>query len=174
MKQAISPINNEIKLQEDEFIVSKTDTRGVITYVNRTFMRVSGFSEPEMLGQPHNVIRHPEMPRGVFRLLWKTLESKQEFVGYVKNLCKDGSYYWVLANITLDYNSDGKLQGYYSARRKPQARALKAVLPLYQEMLRIEASYGKKDGAEKSMAYLLEHCRQQGVPYDELVLALDR
>lgn len=97
MKNTITPRNNEHALREDEFIVSKTDTRGVITYCNRTFMRISGFSEAELFGQPHNIIRHPDMPRGAFRLLWKQLQAGNEFFGYVKNLCKDGSYYWVLA-----------------------------------------------------------------------------
>lgn len=105
MKTKITPTRSEVRLADDEFIVSKTDPKGRITYANRTFMKISGFAEPELLGIQHNVVRHPDMPRAVFKLLWETLERGEEFFGYVKNLCRDGSFYWVLANITPDYDT---------------------------------------------------------------------
>lgn len=173
MKNRVVPGNSEVRLNDDEFIVSKTDTRGVITYVNRTFMKISGFSEPELLGVQHNIIRHPDMPRGAFKLLWDTLNQGKEFFAYVKNLCKDGSYYWVMANVTPDVDSDGKLVGYYSVRRKPSHQAIQAVVPLYKEMLEIERSAGAKAGPDRAIAHLQAFCESRKCSYEELIWSLD-
>jgi PAS domain S-box-containing protein len=81
--------------REDEIIVSKTDLKGLITYANKTFLDISGFTEEELLGQPHNIIRHPDMPQCVFKLLWKTVAKGDEIFAYVKNMCKNGDHYWV-------------------------------------------------------------------------------
>jgi len=88
------PTLQEKVLGEDDFIVSKTDLKGLITYGNRTFIQMSGYSEAELLGAPHNILRHPDMPRVVFKLLWDTIQAQQEICAYVKNLAKDGSFYW--------------------------------------------------------------------------------
>jgi len=120
MKNKIQPINKERKLKEEDFIVSKTDPSGRITYTNRIFMQIAGYSEAELLGQQQNIIRHPDMPRGIFQLLWDTLKQGREFFGYVKNMSRDGSFYWVFANITPTLNPSGKLVGYYSVRRRPK------------------------------------------------------
>lgn len=93
----------EILLSLDQMIVTKTDLKGQITYANRTFMEIADFQEHEVLNKPHNLIRHPDMPRGVFRLMWKTLQKRQEFFGVVKNYTSNRKqYYWVLANITTE------------------------------------------------------------------------
>jgi PAS domain S-box-containing protein len=91
------PKDVERPVPEDKFLVSKTDPRGIITYANEVFIEVSGYTEEELIGKPHNIIRHPDMPRTVFKLLWDTIKSGREFWGYVKNMAKDGSYYWVFA-----------------------------------------------------------------------------
>ena len=135
MKPSITPIDREIRLGDDEFIVSKTDTKGIITYCNRVFMHIAGYSEAELLGKQHNIVRHPDMPRGVFRFLWQTLQDGEEFFGYVKNMCKSGAYYWVFANVTPDYDARGRVVGYYSVRRKPSDQAIAALAPIYKEML---------------------------------------
>lgn len=92
MKPNITPNNNERRLGEDDFIVSKTDTSGRITYANHIFMDIAGYPEHELLGIQHNLIRHPDMPRGVFRFMWETLKAGNEFIGFAKNLCADGSF----------------------------------------------------------------------------------
>lgn len=173
MKNSISPSRREVQLQDDEFIVSKTDTRGVITYINRVFMQISGYHEAELLGVQHNIIRHPDMPRGAFRLMWETLSRGEEFFAYIKNLCKDGSFYWVLANVTADLNAEGQVVGYYSVRRKPTATAIKTITPLYQKMLEIEAAAGAKRGPERSIEHLMQFCQSQEMSYAELIWALD-
>jgi PAS domain S-box-containing protein len=170
--QGIVPINNQVALNSDEFIVSKTDIKGKIVYANRTFMRISGFSEPKLLGQPHSLIRHPDMPRGAFYLLWKTLQQGDEFFGFVKNLCADGSYYWVFANITPDYDADGRLHGYYSVRRKPSAAALLEISPVYRKMLEIEAAVSAPQAPAQSLAWLEQVLAEKGTNYEDFILRL--
>jgi len=173
MKNRVVPTTSEVRLSDDEFIVSKTDKRGIITYVNRTFMKISGYSEPELLGVQHNIIRHPDMPRGAFKLLWDTLAQGEEFFAYVKNLCKDGGYYWVMANVTPDLNAEGELVGYYSVRRKPSPAAIQAITPLYNEMLEIERAAGPKEGPQRSIAHLQAFCESRNCDYEELIWSLD-
>lgn len=173
MKLKITPTNNCRNLGADDFIVSKTDASGCITYANRIFMDICGFSESDLLNIQHNIIRHPEMPRGVFQFMWDTLKAGNEFLGFAKNLCSDGSYYWVFANITPDYDKGGKLQGYYSVRRQPPQSALDILIPVYKEMLAIEKRSSVKEAPEKSIAYLVDVVGKTGAKsYDSLVLSL--
>ena len=173
MKPVITPNNNERKLADEDFIVSKTDTSGRITYANRIFMQISGFPEQKLLGLQHNIIRHPDMPRGIFRFLWTTLKAGDEFFGFVKNICADGGYYWVFANITPDFDGKGKLQGYYSVRRNPPRSAIAAIIPIYQEMLSIEKNSSVKEAPDKSLAYLFDVVNQSGLKtYNNFALTL--
>ena len=173
MKLKITPNNNRRDLGESDFIVSKTDIKGRITYANRIFMDIAGFPESELLGVQHNIIRHPDMPRGVFKFMWDTIKAGDEFFGFAKNLCADGGYYWVFANITPDYDKNGKLQGYYSVRRKPPQSALDVLIPVYKEMLAIEKRSSVKDAPANSIAYLVDVVAQSGAKsYDSLVLSL--
>jgi PAS domain S-box-containing protein len=173
MKQSITPTHHERKLGENDFIVSKTDKAGRITYANRIFMDICGFPEPELLGVQHNIIRHPDMPRGVFRFMWDTLKAGDEFFGFAKNLCADGGFYWVFANITPDYDKNGVLTGYYSVRRKPSESALNILIPIYKEMLAIEKRSSTKDAPNQSIAYLTDAVQSTGAKsYNKLVLDL--
>ncbi len=173
MKPGITPNNTERRLGDEDFIVSKTDTTGRITYANRIFMEIAGYPEHELLGVQHNIIRHPDMPRGVFRFMWNTLKAGDEFFGFAKNLCADGAFYWVFANITPDYDKDGKLQGYYSVRRNPPRSALEVLIPVYKEMLAIEKRCSVKEAPDKSLEYLVEVVKQVGAKnYDSLALSL--
>ena len=167
------PTQNERVLGEDDFIVSKTDTKGFITYGNRIFIQVSGYAEDEILGSPHNILRHPDMPRAVFKLLWDTIQARREINAYVKNLAKDGSFYWVFANITPSFDSGGSLIGYYSVRRKPRPEAIQAVSPLYRAMVEAERRAGDgQDGMKASLAILNQTLEQKGVSYEEFVFGL--
>jgi len=172
MKPSITPTNHEHKMGENDFIVSKTDLKGRITYSNRIFMQMAQYAESDLLGTQHNIIRHPDMPRGVFRFLWDTLKQQQEFFGFVKNLCANGDYYWVFANITPDFGSDGRVKGYYSVRRQPPESAIQAVTPLYAEMLAIEKREGPKEGPDKSIAYLQQFLADNNTSYRDLALSL--
>ena len=173
MRPRTSIIDEEMKLNDGEFIVSKTDTAGRITYANRVFMEIALYPEDRLLGVQHNIIRHPDMPRGVFRFLWNTIETGQEFFGFVKNLCADGRYYWVFANVTADYDEQGKLTGYLSVRRKPPQKAIDAITPIYAAMLDIENnSASKKTAPDESIAYLVKQLEEMQTDYQSLVLGL--
>ena len=159
-------------MREGDFIVSKTDLKGRITYGNRIFIEFSGFSEPELLGAPHNLIRHPDMPRGVFKFLWDTLEQKNECFAYVKNMAKDGSFYWVFANITPDFDSNGQVNGYLSVRRAPKRSAVDVLTGVYKMMLVEEERVGARDACDASLALLTKILADKGMSYEELILAL--
>ncbi len=165
------PSNQEVTFSENEFIVSKTDLSGTITYVNRIFMKVSDYSSIELLGKPHNVIRHPDMPRGAFRHLWETIKAGQEWFGFVKNRTKNGAYYWVFANVTMDYK-DGEPVGYYSVRRPAPREALQVIEPIYAKMREIEASKTPTEGAIASVAYLEALLKEKGASYRDFILNL--
>ena len=167
-----TPKNHEVFLADDEFIVSKTDPKGRITYVNRVFMRIAGYSEQQLLDQPHSIIRHPDMPRGVFHFLWKTLQENKEFFGYVKNLCADGSFYWVMANVTPDFDANETLTGYYSVRRKVSEKAKSEVTPIYQEMLKLEQNSSAPSAPKISAEYLFNLLEKNNVSYEEFVFSL--
>ncbi len=159
----------EKKMQPDDMIVSKTDTKGRITYCNNTFIDFSGYNEEELLGQPHNIIRHPDMPRAVFRFMWETLQQENEFFGFVKNLRKDGGFYWVFANVTPSFNGDSCLLGYFSVRRYPQPDAVELLQHLYQRMCEIEAQHSSSQQAmDASTEILLEAVADHG-GYNEFV-----
>lgn len=167
------PKNQERRLKDSDFIVSKTDTTGKITYANRIFMEICGYSEKELLGVQHNLIRHPDMPRGAFWLLWDTIQKKQEFFGFVKNLVRDGSFYWVFANVTPDLDNRGQIVGYYSVRRQAPTSAVRIIEPVYREMLAIEQKAASvKQGIQQSVAYLQDLLQSKGVTYERFILDL--
>lgn len=172
MKNKIQPTQNELVMRDDDFIVSKTDTRGRLIYGNKIFVEFSGFSQAELLNKQHNIVRHPDMPRAVFHLLWSTIQAGKEFNGYVKNMSKNGSFYWVFANVTPSYDNNRKIIGYYSVRRKPAKEALAIIEPLYKEMLAAEKSAGSNTAIEVSTAILMAKVEQQGGSYDQFVLSL--
>ena len=172
MKQHIQPINKEKFLSDDEIIVSKSDNKGLFTYCNQVLLDISGFEEEELLGRQHNTVRHPDMPRAVFQLLWDTVKAGDEFNGYVKNMSKDGGFYWVLANVTASYSPDGKLLGYYSVRRSPKKEAIVVIDGLYKKMLAAEKAAGARDAIDASLAILNSAIEEKGVSYDEFVFSI--
>jgi len=136
MRNNGSVTNREVTLDDEDVLVSKTDPKGIITYCNTVFMKIAGFSEFELLGQSHNIVRHPDMPPDAFRDLWETVKSGREWHGIVKNRCKNGDFYWVDATVTPDYDSlSGKLTGYISTRRKPTRQQIADAGMLYRQML---------------------------------------
>ena len=123
---------NEIKLTDNTLIVSKTDLKGRITYINRDFLDISGFLEQELIGEPHNIVRHPDMPVEAFEDLWRTLKEGRPWTGYVKNRCKNGDYYWVLANATPIWENN-QVTGYMSVRRRADPAAIAQVEEVYRK-----------------------------------------
>lgn len=172
MKRPITPTGVERVMRENDFIVSMTDPKGRITYGNRIFIEFSGYSEKELLGSQHNIVRHPDMPRAVFKLLWDKIQAKEECFAYVKNMSKDGGFYWVFTNVTPTFDPAGAITGYFSVRRKPKLSGIEAVTPLYAAMLEAEEKAGPANAIEASTKLLMDVLKEKGMSYDELVLAI--
>ena len=132
MRTNLPVTQNEVLLGDDQIIVSKTDLKGQITYINQTFIDISGFTEAELIGQPHNLVRHPDMPVEAFADFWRDLKAGRPWVGYVKNRCKNGDYYWVEAHAT-PIREGGQVVGYMSVRRKPSRQAVDACEAAYRQ-----------------------------------------
>jgi PAS domain S-box-containing protein len=174
MTTAITPTKTERFFRNGEIIVSKTDTKGRMTYVNQVFMDIAGYKEKELLGEPHSMIRHPDMPRCIFKLLWDTLEEKKEIFAYVKNMCANGDYYWVLAHATPSFDGNGNVTGYHSNRRVPERHIIEnTIIPVYKMLLEEENKHSnRKDGMNAAFSMLLNILKQKGLSYDEFIFSL--
>lgn len=173
MAPQINPTGRETFFQPSELIVSKTDLKGRITYANGVFRRMAGYSERELLGQPHSIIRHPDMPRSAFKLLWDTIEARREIFAFVKNMARSGDHYWVFAHVTPSFDAKGQMTGYHSNRRVPDRAMLEsAIIPLYAEVLRIERSHvNGKEALAAGYKALTDFVASTKVSYDELMFS---
>lgn len=164
----------EVFFDTNDIIVSKTNLKGHITYANDVFLDIAGYTEDEVLGQPHNIIRHPGMPRCVFKLLWTTLEAGKEIFAYVMNRTKAGDHYWVLAHVTPSRNAGGQIVGYHSNRRVPKRETIdNVIVPLYRDLLKVEASApDRKAGLEASCRKLESLLADKGMSPNEFFLSL--
>ena len=169
----VSP-GSEVTFGRDEIIVSKTDLKGRITYANGVFMRVAGYRETELLGAPHSIIRHPDMPRCVFKLLWDRIAAGEEVFAYVVNRTKTGGFYWVLAHVTPSRDGSGQIVGYHSNRRVPDRQVLDGTIrPLYAELKRIEDdARNAKQGMNAAFEHLTAKLADLGTDYDRFVWSL--
>jgi len=160
--------NQELTFGEEDFIVSKTDLNGKITYGNALFIQISGYSERELIDQPHNILRHPDMPSLIYKLLWNRIKSGQEIFAYVKNRTKQNDHYWVFAHVTPSFDTNRKISNYHSVRRKPSQKALEIIKPLYTLLLQKERS----SGINASEALLNQFLQDKGVSYNEFILSI--
>lgn len=174
MRPSVPLTGNERLLGEKEIIVSKTDLTGKLTYANKTFLDISGFAEEEVLGEQHNCIRHPEMPRAVFKFLWDRLGDGEEVFAYVVNQCKNGDHYWVLAHVTPSKDPQGNVVGYHSNRRAVDKTVVDNVIsPVYSSLCKIEgAAASPKAGLEASMEALGDFVDEKGGNYDQWLFSL--
>lgn len=174
MDRQVVLTGREKRVNRDDIIVSKTDTTGKLTYGNRTFFDFAGLSEGECIGKQHNIIRHPEMPRCVFELLWKTLKRGDEIFAYVNNLSANGDNYWVIAHVTPSTDLSGKTVGYHSNRRAPDRQSLnKHIIPLYGELLGIERSIpSPREGLSTSSKKLESILRENQMGFNEFMFSL--
>jgi PAS domain S-box-containing protein len=171
-RKDIVPTSKERIMREDEFIVSKSDLAGRVIYGNKIFMEFSGYSEEELMGTQHNIIRHPDMPRAVFKLLWDCLAENKEIFAFVKNMSRDGGFYWVFAQVAPMRGKDKEIAGYTSVRRKPNPKAIPILTDVYRTMLEAERNAGPKDAMAASGAILANVLKDKGVTYDELIVIL--
>jgi len=155
----VEPTDIEIELDPKRYIVSETDEKGRITYCNDYFIEVCGYKKDELIGKPHNVIRHPDMPKVVFKLLWETISQGKNINAVVKNLAKDGRHYWIFTEFESRRDTDtGKIIGYHAARKSISKHVLEIISNLYAELLEIE----KTDGVEASEKYLVAFLKEKG------------
>ncbi len=162
------PIDEEIKFSKKKFIISKTDLKGIITFVNKNFCDISGYSEEELIGAPHNIVRHPDMPKAIFYLIWKTLLSGRAISGVIKNLSKSGKYYWVIADLEPKFDKNGNIVSLTAFRRAAPQNVIDEIEELYEVMLNIE----KKHGMKKSIDYLEGYLEERDMTYDAFILEL--
>jgi PAS domain S-box-containing protein len=172
-KAMLSIEGAERSMKPNDLIVSKTNLKGHLTYVNDVFLSISDFTLSDVIGKPHSVVRNAAMPRAVFRLLWSQIEAGREIFAYVVNRTKGGDHYWVLAHVTPSRDASGRITGYHSNRRKPDARALEAIKGLYATLLAEESRHAnRKEGLVASAALLQTYLNDKGMDYDEYVLSL--
>lgn len=162
-----TPIDKEVGWNKSQVVISETDVYGRITNVNDVFCNVCGYSPDEMIGQPHSIIRHPDMPKLVFKLLWDNLKVGNNFIGVIKNLAKSGEYYWVITDFEMRRDATGNIT-HYIARRKsvPKAVIENYVAPLYETLLKLE----KVGGMELSSRFFKNYLAKQGKDYIDFII----
>ncbi|SFV70966.1 SIGNAL-TRANSDUCTION SENSOR PROTEIN-PAS/PAC domain [hydrothermal vent metagenome] len=160
------PINQEIELDPKRYIVSKTDPKGIITYGNDYFVEISGYTEAELVGKPHSIIRHPDMPKIVFKMMWDRINKGQNIMAVVKNLAKDGSFYWVITEFEPKMDPITNEPISHTAFRKAAPKnAVEAIEPIYAKLIEIE----KEGGMEASEKYLKGFLEEKNISYDEFI-----
>ncbi|WP_345975635.1 PAS domain-containing protein [Sulfurimonas sp. HSL3-7] len=161
-----TPVDQEIKLDPKRYIVSKTDAKGIIEYGNDYFVEISGYKESELIGKPHNIVRHPDMPKVAFKLMWEHISKGDNFVAIVKNMAKDGRYYWVFTEFEPKVDAlTNEITGYTAFRKAAPKKAVDTIAPIYKKLLEIEEE-GGVEASEKHFKGLFE---EKGMTYDEFV-----
>lgn len=162
------PRNEAIALDPKRYLVSRTDKHGVIEFANDYFVEISGYSKEELIGQPHSLIRHPDMPRIVFKIMWERIQNGKDILALVKNLAKDGRYYWVFTTFEPDRDLDsGEIFGYKAFRKAAPKDVVEIIEGLYKELLAVE----KKDGIEASFSYLQDflHAKDPSLEFQDIM-----
>ncbi len=168
------PTDVEHVVKSVDLIVSKSDAEGNITYVNPIFMKISGYSQASLLEKPHAILRHPDMPKAIFKYLWKNLKEGNDVEAYVKNLCADGGYYWVLATVKMARNPDGSFRNYMSTRRCITENAKSTISDLYASFLNTEKSEGESAAEAALESFLSENGITDSNSFNEYMKNLNK
>lgn len=164
-----TPIDREVQWDKTKVLISETDAVGTITKVNDVFCEVSHYTAEELIGQPHNLIRHPDMPKLIFKLLWDNLKAGHNFVGVIKNLAKTGEYYWVVTDFEMRRDASGNITHYIGRRRSVPEAAIKDYLaPFYDSLLKME----RIGGVELSSRFFKNYLAKQGKDYVDFVISI--
>ncbi|CAA6806018.1 MAG: SIGNAL-TRANSDUCTION SENSOR PROTEIN-PAS/PAC domain [uncultured Sulfurovum sp.] len=156
-------LDEEIKFSKKKFVVSKTDVEGNILFVNQNFCDITGYRQQELIGEPHNVLRHPDMPKAIFYMIWKSLLAGMEVSAIVKNVAKSGKYYWVIADFSMQRDNYGKLETFTSFKRTAPKHVSENMTLLYHGMLSAE----RKGGLEASLRFLEMFLEEKQMSYNE-------
>ena len=169
----IQPTGIESPYTVDELIVTKTDLKGRITYANDVFLRLSKYPTGEVIGAPHSLIRHPSMPRCIFKMLWDSIQAKKEIFAYVVNLAQNGDHYWVFAHVTPTLDAQQNVIGFHSNRRKPEPAQVERIKSIYQKLVTEEDRHAdRKEGLKRSYEMLMGMLKEKGLEYDEFVFSI--
>ena len=168
-----TPTDVEHEVTSVDMIVSKSDEKGNITYTNPIFMKISGYTQGELLDQPHAILRHPDMPKVIFKYLWDNIQAGKDVNAYVKNLCKDGGFYWVLAQVRVAKNPDGSFRNYVSTRKCITDGTKETISVLYAKRLDIEKSDGV-EASEKALMDFLAENGQSAATFNDFMLQLNK
>jgi len=151
-----TPIDEEIQLDPKRYIVSETDEKGIITYCNDYFVEISGYSREELIGKPHSIVRHPDMPKVIFKMLWETIQAGNNINAVIKNLAKDGRYYWVFTEFEIRKDTDsGKIIGYHASRKAVSKHIVEIISDIYDKLLKMEKLYSV-DASQRQLKVLLK------------------
>lgn len=162
-------IDKEVIWDKTQTIMSKTDLFGTIEYINDVFTDVSGYEDGEIVSKPHNSIRHPDMPKAIFKLLWTNIKAGNQFHGIIKNLAKSGRYYWAITNFEYTKDAKGSITNYIAKRKSvPQEVITSHIEPLYKKILSVEQASGEI-AAEK---YLVGYLEETGLSYVDYITKL--
>jgi len=170
---AIKPTGRECPFTEDELIVTKTNLKGHNTYANDVFLRLSKYPTKQVMGAPHSLIRHPDMPRCIFKLLWDSIQAKKEIFAYVVNMAMDGDHYWVFAHVTPTLDAQQNVVGFHSNRRKPNPDQVAKIQDLYRQLRTEEQRHdNRKDGMLRGYDMLMGLLKDKGLSYDEFIFSV--
>lgn len=161
-------MNNEIEVPSNALFVTKTDSREKILYANQAFLALSGYKEQELIGKPHSIIRHTDMPALIFKLLWEKLNKGLEVHLYVKGRAKDGSFYWLFSNVFPVTDLEQNVIGYHFSRKKADENSLIVVKQLYKKFIDLE----KAGGVKESQNYFNEFLNEKRMDYNEFILSI--
>ena len=161
-------IDEEIPILVDDVLISVTDPNGIITDANDIFVKISGYTKDELVGANHNLIRHPDMPRVMFDVVWDHIKGRENIMAVVKNLAKDGRYYWVITDFVTDVDADRNVTSYTAYRRSPKPGILKTIIPMYKALNAIEEFAGM-DAAKHFLTDFLERRKES---YDDFIESL--
>jgi len=159
------PTGKEIKIDSNTMIVSKTDDKGIITYGNSNFVDISGYKETELIGSPHNILRHPDMPKAIFYFMWESIKNGRNITAVVKNLARNGDHYWVVTDFEIKRDQNMRVRNYIAFRQVAPKNVLKEIEPLYEKMLDIE----KEHGMDESINYLEAYLEEKNMNYNQYI-----
>ncbi|UTW55417.1 PAS domain-containing protein [Kordiimonas sp. SCSIO 12610] len=172
-KYTVTPVDEAIHFGKDEIIVSKTDLKGRLLYANDVFCRVAEMTTSEVIGKPHSIIRHPDMPRTIFKLLWETIQNGEEIFAFVKNMSKTGKYYWVIAHVTPSFDQQGQIIGYHSNRRRPSDLGIAQISGIYDQLLSEELKHtNSKQGLIAGENLLHSMLKEKSQTYSQFVWSI--
>ncbi|MGH2664738.1 PAS domain-containing protein [Flavobacterium sp.] len=165
-----NPSDREVDWNKNKVLLSKTDTKGTILYANEDFIDVSGYDEFELIGQPHNIIRHPDMPKVIFKFLWDSIKANKNIHAIIKNMSKTGRYYWVITDFKIIADTDGEIAGYFGTRKSVSEEiVVKFIEPIYKKLLHIEEVSGMSAAEEYLIGFLEERNKTYMEYIDHLV-----